>query len=91
MTADFVRRLPFFLPRSTVIQVTGLSEGGVRTAVESGALRVYRDGPDRRNRYYRVDVERMIGLHDGETIKNAPQSPTTPRRGLPASTPGQAG
>lgn len=66
MTPEYVRSLPFLLTRSLVMQVTGLSARGVRSAVDAGSLRVYRDGEGRQRRYYRLDVERLIGLEEGK-------------------------
>lgn len=74
ITQDFVLRLPFLIPLSVVMEVTGLSRHQVRSAVAAGSLRVWSLNGSRKGKYYREDVMRLIGCTDRQIRPHSPGS-----------------
>lgn len=73
LTPDFLRHLPYLLPLAVVIEITGLTKHGVRSAVEAGSLRQWKLSPNgRKAKYYREEVLRLIGVDTHQIRPNRP-------------------
>lgn len=84
LTLEFLERLPFLISMATVIEITGLTKHGVRSAVAAGSLRVFRQTGSRKGKYYRDEIIALIGM--ARNGKIGTDSPGSAARALPVST-----
>jgi len=66
ITVARFNRLPFLIPRGVVEEWTGLTSEDISLLVKSGRLRVWRTHGKAKAKFYRSEVEAILGF-DGRT------------------------
>lgn len=64
ITIERFNRLPFLVPRGVVEEWTGLTSEDISRLVEDGRLRVWRSHPAAKAKFYRREIEVILGLKD---------------------------
>lgn len=64
ITRDRFARMPFLIPRGVVEEWTGLTSEDISLLVKSGRLRVWRTHGKSKAKFYRSEIEAILGLND---------------------------
>lgn len=65
ITVEQWRKLPWLLPRSVVLEITGLNWRELQRAVETGQLRQFKQSPTAKAKYYKSDLAGYLRIDVG--------------------------